>query len=195
MHGTIPDEIYGLESVKWLNLAHQEGNKTKGDTIYGLTGTISPLIGNMRKLENLDLFENSLTGTIPEDIGNLGAHLQKLWIYKNDFSGVPSSLWKLESITSLWMSDNNFTGYSLPSTIDMPDLKRLVMINTKFGGSIPESFYNLTSLEVMYLDRNTFSGTISSRIERLQNLRLLKLINNRFTGTIPESIGNLTDLG
>jgi len=195
MYGTIPDEIYGLESVYWLSLAHQEGNKTDGDTIYGLTGTISPLIGNMRKLENLDLFDNSLTGTIPEDIGNLRTRLQRLWIYGNRFSGVPLSLWKLEAVTSLWISDNIFTGYSLPSTIDMPNLKKLVMVNSQFGGSIPESFYNLTSLEVMNLGQNNFNGTLSSRIGQLQNLNFILLIDNRFTGTIPESIGNLTDLG
>ena len=48
-----------------------------------LTGPIPQSIGNLDNLLRLDLHGNELTGPIPETIGDL-IHLERLWIFENE---------------------------------------------------------------------------------------------------------------
>ncbi|KAK1744068.1 leucine-rich repeat domain-containing protein [Skeletonema marinoi] len=58
--GSIPEDLWRLQSLKVLNLA--------GNT---LAGTISPDIGKMAALEEFDLSNNLLSGQIPTQMGQL----------------------------------------------------------------------------------------------------------------------------
>jgi len=109
-----------------------------------LTGTIPDSIGNLNRLEYLSLRENKLNGTIPESIGNLY------------------------------------------------NLEYLSLSNNKIAGTIPDSIGSLTSLETLYLYNNELSGNIPESIGKL-NLNVLELDNNNgnnFTERKNDTTGN-----
>jgi Leucine rich repeat len=78
--GAIPDEFYTkLTKLGWLELYS-----------CNFTGSISPLIGNLKGLYALLLNDNSFTGAIPEELGALGrgkSYLERLEVQKNNFQG------------------------------------------------------------------------------------------------------------
>ena len=73
LEGTLPDELYDLESLQWLYL---QSNK--------FSGSISARIGKMKNLNQLIFRLNAFTGTIPMEIGNL-TKLGRLFELKSIF--------------------------------------------------------------------------------------------------------------
>ena len=82
-----------------------------------LTGSIPPEIGNLTNLTSLDLSGNLLTGSIPPEIGNL-TNLEGLYLYNNQLTGdIPQAVCDL--IESNNLSINNITtGNNLTNTCD-----------------------------------------------------------------------------
>ena len=65
------DEHFGPTVTLW-GVEYSIKNTTELDLSYGgLSGSISPEIGELINLERLDLSRNQLTGFIPSEIGNL----------------------------------------------------------------------------------------------------------------------------
>ncbi|KAK8612733.1 hypothetical protein V6N13_092844 [Hibiscus sabdariffa] len=82
----------------------------------GLSGVLSPSIGNLSHLRTMLLQNNKLSGPIPDEIGKL-PELQTLDLSGNQFVGViPRSLGSLTHLTYLRLSNNNLTG-PIPGTI------------------------------------------------------------------------------
>lgn len=134
LDGPIPSNFFTSMTLTNLNLS---GNYFNGSIPFQrshasgfLTQPIYPMI------ESLDLSDNSLTGTLPSDIGNLG-RLKLLNLAKNDLSGsIPNELSKLDGLDYLDLSGNNFTGQipdKLPSS-----LKVFNLTYNNLTGSIPE---------------------------------------------------------
>lgn len=87
-----------------------------------ITGTIPTQIGLFRGLQTLDLGSNSLTGTVPNSFGNLTT-LQFLGLDYNHLSGTfPAGLSNLTLLSSLYLAANTFTGC-------LPDISSLVNLN------------------------------------------------------------------
>jgi Leucine-rich repeat (LRR) protein len=89
-----------------------------------LTGPIPEEIGELVALKNLNLSWNHLSGIIPDSIGGLRS-MESLDLSHNEFSGeIPASLSALTSLSHLNISYNNLTG-EIPSgnqlqTLDDP---------------------------------------------------------------------------
>eukprot|EP01051_Picozoa_sp_SAG22_P009381 SAG22_NODE_779_length_7272_cov_146.237418_3_plen_176_part_00 len=76
----------------------------------GLSGTISPVLGNLTALTSLDLFRTHLSGTIPDSLGNLTA-LTTLDLSSTKLSGtLPPSLGNLTALTHFALSSTKVTG-------------------------------------------------------------------------------------
>ncbi|KZV19191.1 hypothetical protein F511_38423 [Dorcoceras hygrometricum] len=82
----------------------------------GLSGTLSPSIGNLTHLQTMLLQNNQLTGVVPPDIGNL-SELQTLDLSGNQFFGeIPSSLGCVKHLNYLRLSRNKLSG-QIPTSI------------------------------------------------------------------------------
>ncbi|XP_061984716.1 probable LRR receptor-like serine/threonine-protein kinase At5g45780 isoform X2 [Populus nigra] len=100
----------------------------------GLSGTLSPSIGNLIHLRTMLLQNNHLSGPIPEEIGKL-SELQTLDLSGNQFGGgIPSSLGFLTHLSYLRLSKNNLSG------------------------QIPRLVASLTGLSFLDLSFNNLSG-------------------------------------
>ncbi|XP_041026523.1 probable LRR receptor-like serine/threonine-protein kinase At5g45780 [Juglans microcarpa x Juglans regia] len=100
----------------------------------GLSGTLSPSVGNLSHLRAMLLRNNQLSGPIPPDIGKL-SELQTLDLSGNQFDGeIPDSLGSLTHLSYLQLSRN------------------------KLSGQIPKTVSNLTGLSYLDFSFNNLSG-------------------------------------
>ena len=123
MSGELPVDIGGLFSLRELKLnamIHPDFSAA------GLIGTIPTSIGNLARLEVLELRSNFLDGSLPDTLGGLDA-LRIFDVQFNQLSGqVPDVIgqWN-DTITYIELSNNDFTG-TIPSTICSTQIETLV---------------------------------------------------------------------
>ena len=118
----IPTEVtlwgvdYSIENTTELDLSNS-----------GLTGEISPEIGNLTNLTELDLDGNQLTGSIPSEIGNL-TNLTELDLDENQLTGsIPSEIGNLTNLESMYLSNNQLTG-EIPIEICNLNVELMVLL-------------------------------------------------------------------
>ncbi|KAH7657225.1 Non-specific serine/threonine protein kinase protein [Dioscorea alata] len=164
-----------------------------------------------------------LHGNIPEELGNL-AKLQLIDVSGNMLSGtMPPSLFNLSLLHTLAVAVNHLHG-KLPPSIGtaLPHLEAFKLAGNRFTGPIPVSLSNASSLAVVELSKNNFSGQIPPEIGRAGNiwyfnlesnqleandardwmfmdsltncssLQMLALDENKLAGELPTSIANLS---
>ncbi|CAI0443707.1 unnamed protein product [Linum tenue] len=158
-----------------------------------LGGSISPSIGNLSYLSEIQLAGNNLKGTLPKEIGRL-SRIQVLNLTKNSLTGeIPVELTNCSNLESISLSYNNFVG-GLPSQFGyLSKLSRLVISNNNITGVIPQSIGNLSSLVGLSVFSNNLWGSIPD-LSELKDLSTLSLFQNRLSGTLPSSICNLSSL-
>ena len=160
----------------------------------GLRGAIPESLGNLNKLERLDLSINRLSGSIPESLGNL-KNLESLNLWFNELSGsIPESLLNLTNLAELDLSRNQLSG-SIPESLgNVKSLQYLGLYHNQFSGSIPESLGNLNNLVELDFGYNQLSGSLPESLGNLENLKTISLDGNQLNGSIPASLGNLINL-
>jgi hypothetical protein len=107
------------------------------------------------KIEEVVLFHNKLSGTIPDNIGQSGA-LNDLHLAGNMLSGtLPSSLAASgATMDYLSVEDMHLSG-TLPS--DMGSLNKLTQwwsSSNRMSGTLPASLTRLRKLESLYIEKN-----------------------------------------
>ena len=189
------DEWYGVDATgtgQVLALSLPDNN---------LTGHLPPEIGNLSRLERLDLHRNwrpgpssiGLTGRIPPEIGNL-SNLSDLNLSSNELIGtVPTELAELTNLVRLDIGYNDLTG-RIP--IELTALPSLAVFDLGFNnltGSIPPEIAAMTTLTDLNLGGNGLSGGIPRALGNL-SLSNLDLGFNNLTGGIPPELGDITTL-
>ncbi|KAI7754753.1 hypothetical protein M8C21_012323, partial [Ambrosia artemisiifolia] len=189
----------------------------------GLTGTLSPSIGNLSFLREIDLFNNSFTGEIPPEIGHL-FRLQVLGLHSNFFTGnipatitncsnlqvlhlgknllvgkIPTGIGSLSMLYFLALNSNILEGGIPPFIANLTLLETLSFGDCQLGGHFPDVFHRLTNLRRLAFAGNNLVGTIPPSLYNCSSLEEVYLDNNtltgnQFTGTLPMTIGNLTNL-
>ncbi|XP_002981260.2 leucine-rich repeat receptor protein kinase EMS1 [Selaginella moellendorffii] len=159
----------------------------------GLTGTLSPRIGDLRLLQQLTLTAGSVRGELPSSIGeNLGSSLQFLGISHNQLSGcIPASFASLTRLLVLDLSSNSLA-CAIPHEIALlPSLVALELSHNKLSGPIPDRF---TSASMTHFDLgwNELSGEIPRSLPA--SLTYLSLKNNRLSGSMAPSLASLRAL-
>ncbi|CAN6220172.1 unnamed protein product [Urochloa humidicola] len=180
---------------RWPGVNCTAGRVTSLDVSgYGLTGTLSPAVGDLSHLKVLNITGNGISGSIPASLGRL-QRLTYLNLDDNDFTGlIPAALRNLTAIKVLLLDQNHLTG-GIPEWLgSLQGLSGLGLSGNSFSGRIPPSLGNITTLNVMLLDENHLTGGIPEWLGSLQRLSGLWLSHNSFSGRIPPSLGNLTSI-
>ncbi|XP_076900701.1 uncharacterized protein LOC143587701 [Bidens hawaiensis] len=160
----------------------------------GLTGTLSPSIGNLSFLRGIRLQNNTFSGIIPPEIGRL-FRLQELRLYNNSFTGnIPTAITNCSNLQVLHLGFNNLVG-TIPTGIgSLSKLNILIVHGNILQGGIPTFIRNLTVLEALSLGDCQLGGIFPDIFHRLTSLRRLALPGNNLVGTIPPSFYNLSSL-
>lgn len=178
---------------RWAGVNCRHGHVTALTMMsFGLTGTISPALGNLTYLERLDLNRNALSGGIPASLGRLRG-LNYLGLCDNGgVSGeIPDSLRNCTSLAVAYLNNNTLSG-TIPGWLGMlPNLTTLWLSHNLLSGEIPPSLGNLTKLGSLKLDENRLEGTLPEGLSRLALLRELNVYQNRLGGDIPPRFFNI----
>jgi Protein kinase domain/Leucine Rich Repeat len=134
---------------------------------------------------------NSLTGAIPDSIGNL-SNLQYLrFAFNNLSSTIPRGVWNLKNLIQLSVSSNFLEGSISSDVASIETLDILDLANNRLTGRIPNSLGQLTLMELMDFSYNSFSGPIPVSLGNILNINYINLSCNNLSGTIPKSLANL----
>ena len=162
-------------------------------------------------IQSINVNNNVINGTIPDDFFTNGFHIKELRAKGNNFSGeIPANIGSAApSLTVLDLSNNNLIG-PVPSSL-AEDSMNIGMINLSSNNltSLPDidswsgksisifsmsdnlltgTFPDLSShsdLTILLLNDNLLSGTLPSMEDgSYSNLRMLNVSNNAFSGSI-----------
>ncbi|KAJ7947137.1 Receptor-like protein kinase [Quillaja saponaria] len=147
-----------------------------------------------RRVTALILSNMSLTGTVSPQLGNL-SFLIDLDLSNNNFRGHFPNIARLHRLKSVNISYNMFDG-EIPTWIlgELPKLQQLVLGWNNFDAFSPRFPNNMSKLEILDLTNNSIAGMIPFEIGRFSNLKFLSMSINRLSGIIPSTIANLTSL-
>ncbi|KAE8688489.1 putative Disease resistance family protein / LRR family protein [Hibiscus syriacus] len=238
LRGKINPSLLSLNHLVHLDLSHNN---------FG--GTLIPgFLGSMESLTHLDLSGANFGGAIPHQLGNLsklqhldlGHNSNRLFEARNlewlsgfssleylDLSGVdlskatdwlqvtnelpclkelhlstcfldndpPSIMVNYTSLLVLDLSNNNLSP-SVPAWIFSLDdsLVSIDLSGNAFEGVIPSSFQNISTLKSLDLSTNYFNSSLPDWLFSFKHLEFLSLRGNLLQGKIPDSIGNLSSI-
>ena len=182
MAGTIPSSIENMNALVHLNL---EGNS--------FSSTIPSSLCRLSLLLYLYLSSNSFTGTLPASLSQLNGTLQDLDVGDNDLSGtIPAALGFLSKLNIFSLSFNHLTG-SVPAALSGLSQLRILQLNGNyFSGSLDNLFsaaLNLTQLQVFDASDNALTGTLPPFLfVNLPELSTVSLSLNCLSGSLPAQI-------
>lgn len=201
----IPEEIGKIIDLTWLDLSHNQINRTIPDNIYELTklrsldlsynsinGKLSDGLKQLTVLTRLNLVSNSITGTIPVSFGDM-PDLAFIYLDYNKITGtIPVHGGFVAKREEFTFSNNLMTG-TIPTGIPpgssvKPEefrLQKVDLSHNKINGTIPYVLAFLPSLKYIDMSHNQLTGTIFSTLNYLPTLQFLSVSNNRLHGNIP----------
>ena len=119
---------------------------------------------------------------------NVTGAVKKLHLPSGCLSGTlkaNSSLFRLQHLRYLNLSNNDFTSSPLPSGFgNLNRLEVLFLSSNGFVGQVPSSFSNLSQLSLLDLSWNELTGDFSQPLGNRSKLTRLSLSDNEFSGAL-----------
>lgn len=110
LSGEIPEELYSLPELSYLNLG-----------VNNLSGELSPKIAGLSKLTGLWLNSNNFSGPLPKELGQM--NLIQVGLNDNSFSGsLPDELGTLNNLEIFRLAANEFSGIIPISILNNPNI-------------------------------------------------------------------------
>ncbi|KAI3517532.1 hypothetical protein L1887_16747 [Cichorium endivia] len=193
LNGRIPTSIGRNDtSLKILSL---RSNKLEGE--------IPDELCHLNSIQILDVGDNNLSGYLPKCFANFSVISGKeipspivLYdtLFQNQVLGSASLVTKgrvfsyssiLFLVTTVDLSDNNFSGSIPDELMALSGLRYLNLSHNRLTGRIPDTIGQMKSLESLDLSVNHLDGRIPSSMSGLSQLNSFNVSYNNLTGRIP----------
>ncbi|KAJ4891667.1 disease resistance family protein / LRR family protein [Raphanus sativus] len=194
----IPEFIGHIVTLRYLNLSSSS-----------FSGEVPPNLGNLSKLESLDLYAESFSdsGTFAlrasdlKWLSGLSSSLTYLNMGYVNLSGAGET-WlhdfsKLSNLKELHLFNSELKNLplSLSSSANLKLLEVLDLSENSLSSPIPNWLFDLTSLRKLFLRWDFLQGSIPSGFKNLKLLETLDLSNNLgLTGEVPSVLGELPQM-
>ncbi|XP_042414996.1 receptor-like kinase TMK2 [Zingiber officinale] len=128
----------------------------------GISGSLSPVHGNLTSLTSLQLEFNNICDPLPR-LSKLSL-LQKIYLQANAFDDIPSGFFiGLSSLQEISLDDLPLTPWSLSQDItSATGLVYFSAINAYLTGLIPDFLGSLSSLDILHLSYNKLTSPLPS---------------------------------
>nr|GMD24513.1 probable LRR receptor-like serine/threonine-protein kinase At3g47570 [Ipomoea batatas] len=212
LHGEIPGEIGGLFRLRYHDLStnaltgevaklnfsrcvHLRGLYFAQNGLQSNLPTAFQFLANSKKLQELSLDSNRLTGGIPPSFGNFSS-LRMLSLEMNHLEGrIPPEITWFSGLNFLSLGVNNFTGTLSPSFFNITSIQFFAVTDNSLEGTIPSYIGDtMPNLEGFYFGGNIFHGTIPISFPNASKLQIFDVAGNQLVGKVPDNIGRLKDL-
>ena len=119
-----------------------------------LSGTLTPEIGQLNRLELLSLPRNQLSGTIPSQIANL-INLRHLHLENNRLTG-QFPMWSrdLHLLKSLTLAYNQLTGDMSLGTDNLSTVETFSVVGNDLSGCLPETLRDIEDPDLVFSSLN-----------------------------------------
>ncbi|GKU96405.1 hypothetical protein SLEP1_g9646 [Rubroshorea leprosula] len=188
-----------LHFCNWrgVSCSHRHKGRVTNLNLTGqkLVGLISPHIGNLSFIRQINLGHNYFKGEIPQEIGQL-FRLRFLSLSFNVLQGkIPSNLAFCSRLQDVYFSENSLIG-EIPTELRnlSKSVRRICFFGNHLIGSIPQWLGNASSLEILALKSNNIHGSIPVELVRPPKLDILLLSTNNLSGRVPVSFFNSSSL-
>ncbi|XP_068311490.1 probable LRR receptor-like serine/threonine-protein kinase At3g47570 [Pyrus communis] len=202
LSGSIPREIGNLTMVKSIYLGHNKFEELPNEmgslgqleelfVLYNaLKGSALVPVLNISSLTYLILYENNMSGSLPDNICEHLPSIRQFNLGKNQLDGlIPSKLWQCKELRELVLEYNNFRG-SIPKSLgNLTYLTSIYLGSNNLTGTIPDEIGNLPQLQMLGVDNNNLNGVIPSKLFNLSTIRRIGLSINQLSGSLPANIG------
>ncbi|GFY96042.1 leucine-rich receptor-like protein kinase family protein [Actinidia rufa] len=150
-------------------------------------------ISRLKKLWQLELYNNSLTGKFPSGFGNL-TNLENFDASMNNLNGDLSELRSLTQLVTLQLFYNEFSG-KIPA--EFGEFRKLVnfsVYTNKLTGPLPERIGSWAEFDYIDVSENSLTGRIPPEMCKRGTMKELLMLQNNFSGDIPATYANCTSL-
>jgi hypothetical protein len=195
--GSIPEFLYDMTSLTKIrfntnnltgSLSDKLGQLTNLLELYlngnkQLEGSIPASIGQLTKLESINIAQTAIGGAIPQELVGCKA-LKNFMAYSNKLSGEVPDFWdQFENVGVLQLYDNPGLTGSLPASCGRATTTAknysLRFDDCNFTGNIPESYATLPSVcKQFYAKGNKLSGVIPAAVQAHANWASWKAADN-----------------
>lgn len=142
----------------------------------------------MSSLEELLLFDNNLSGTLPHCLGNFSSSLSVFDLSGNNFYGpIPKTWAKGSSLRMIDLSQNQLQGQLPKSLANCTMLEYLHVGTNQINDTFPFWLGTLPQLKLLVLRSNEFYGVIRNpeTNHTFPMLRIIDISRNHFSGNLP----------
>jgi Leucine-rich repeat (LRR) protein len=155
------------------------------------TGQITPSIGNLTFLRELNLSYNHFSGQLPplNRLIKLNSLFPRENLLHENIQDALIALTNCSELTWLDLSSNSLTGNIPPTFSNIMNLAGIYLDGYQLEGSIPEELWQLPDIELVTLNSNRLSGRVPSAFFNQSSLEVLDLRMNALSGTLPSDIG------
>ncbi|KAJ9683792.1 hypothetical protein PVL29_016338 [Vitis rotundifolia] len=188
--GVIPTSIGKLQNLGELDLGWNRLSGLPPSTLSNLSRLEHSYISQeLPNMEILLLDHNKLCGSVPENVIGHFNQLRSLHLQQNTFTGsLPADVGQLKNLNLLLVSDNKLSGEIPRELGSCLVLEYLDMARNSFQGNIPLSFSSLRGIQFLDLSCNNLSGRIPNELEHLLGLLSLNLSYNYLEGEVPTQL-------